>query len=488
MKKISLLIFSLIFSFLLINKVSASSATISVSSNKSRVIVGDTVTITVRISSSSNLGSWNFDVVPSSNLTFVNSSFGGLFVADVAATTTTKNKSYTFTFKAKSSGTANVKVSNYKAYDYDTLEDMTVSAGSTSFTAMTQSELEQTYSKNNYLSKLEVEGHTLNEEFNKETLEYNLELEYGTESINIITNTEDYRSDVEGDGNVTLSQGLNVIKIVVTAENGSTRTYIINATVKELDPINVTIDNKKYSVIRDAQFLPATNSSYQSTTIMINDKEVPAYYNSIIGFTLIGLKDESGNIDLYIYKDGNYILYEEYSFNQLNIYFLDMDETLLKEGYEKREITIGDKIVTAYKKEGYEYPILYGLNIETGNKNLYKYDYKENTLQKVEDIAFDNETLYFNIILCSFGFIVISYFLFIILLVKKNKQQKNFLEKTIRMNISDINIDKDLNDKIYKSESLSRKQLKKKQKEDKKLLKKQKKDNKKNKEDKMADL
>lgn len=34
---------------------------------------------------------------------------------------------------------------------------------------MTQSELEATYSKNNYLSNLEVEGYTLTPEFDKDT-------------------------------------------------------------------------------------------------------------------------------------------------------------------------------------------------------------------------------------------------------------------------------------------------------------------------------
>ena len=484
MKKICLLIFGLLFSFLLVNNVSASSATISVSSNKSRVIVGDTVTITVRISSSANLGSWNFDVVPSSNLSFVSSSFGGLFVADMAPTTTTKNKSYTFTFRAKSSGTATVKVSNAEIIDYDTEKNMSINGGSTSFTVMTQSQLEESYSKNNYLSSLEVEGQTLTPEFDKENLEYNLELEYGTESINIITDTEDSKADVEGDGEVKLSQGLNALKIVVTAENGSTRTYTINATVKELDPINVSLDGNNYSVIREEEFLPSVNNSYQITTINIDEKEVPAYYNSIIDFTLVGLKDEAGNINLYIYKDGNYTLYNELSTNQLNIYLLDMDESLLPSGYNKNEITIGDKTIPAYTKNGYEFPIIYGLNIETGEKSLYKYDTKENTLQRVENIDSSKENLYFNIILGSFGFTAVSYLFFINLLSKKNKQQRQFLEKTMQMNISDIKMNKDLGDELYKNTTLSRKQMKQKKKEDKKVLKQQKKEAKKSKKNK----
>lgn len=483
MKKISLIIFSIILSLVFINKVSASSATISASSNKSTVIVGDTVTITVKVSSSANLGSWNFDVVPSSNLTFVSSSFGGLFVADQSPTTTTKSKTYTFTFKAKSSGTGTVKISNARVIDFDSEENMSINISNSSFRIMTQSELEATYSKNNYLSNLEVEGYSLTPEFNKDTLEYNLDLEYGTESINIIATKEDSRSSIDGIGEVLLSQGMNVIKVVVTAENGSTRIYIINANVKELDPINVTIDGKNYSVVREEQFLPNVNSTYLPKIIQVDGKDVPAYYSSVTDFTLVGLKDEIGNINLYIYKDGKYTLYNELNFNQLSVYLLNMDEALLPDGYDKKDIVIGDNTIIGYVRDGYEFAIIYGLNIATGEKHLYKYDAKENTLQRVENIDSSKESLYFNIILGSFGFTAVSYIIFINLLSKKNKEQKNFLDKTMRMNISQIVADEDLSDKLYKAELLSKKEQKKKQKENKKQQKKLRKENKQSKDE-----
>lgn len=487
MKKISLVIFSIILSLVFINKVSASSATISISSNKSTVIVGDTVTVTVKVSSSANLGSWNFDIVPSSNLTFVSSSFGGLFVADQSPTATTKSKTYTFTFKAKSSGTGTVKISNARVIDFDSETNMSISAGSTSFKIMTQSELEATYSKNNYLSKLEVEGYTLTPEFDKDTLEYNLDLEYGTEKINVIATKEDSRSSITGTGEVLLSQGMNVIKVVVTAENGSTRIYVINANVKELDPINITLDGKNYSVVREEQFLPSINSAYQLTVVQIDGKDVPAYYNSVTDFTLVGLKDELGNIQLYIYENGNYRIYNELNFNQLSVYLLEMDEALLPDGYTKKDIVIGDKKIAGYVRDGYEFAIIYGLNIETGEKHLYKYDAKENTLQRVENIDSSKESLYFNIILGSFGFTAVSYIIFINLLNKKNKEQKTFLDKTMRMNISQIVANDDLSDKLYKAETISKKELKKKRKEDKKLQKQLKK-NDKQKGEEMAEL
>ena len=171
-----------------------------------------------------------------------------------------------------------------------------------------------------------------------------------------------------------------------------------------------------------------------------------------------------------------------------------MDKSLLPSGYKQENITIGDKTVTAYTRDGYEFPIVYGLNIETGEKNLYKYDVKENTLQRVENIDSSKENLYFNIIIGSFGFTAVSYLFFINLLSKKNKQQREFLEKTMQMNISDIKMNKDLGDELYKNTTLSRKQMKQKKKEDKKNLKQQKKEakrDKKNKDksdDEMAEL
>ena len=171
-------------------------------------------------------------------------------------------------------------------------------------------------------------------------------------------------------------------------------------------------------------------------------------------------------------------MYNELNFNQLSVYLLDMDESLLPNGYDKKDVLIGGKTVTGYVRDGYEFAIIYGLNIETGEKHLYKYDAKENTLQRVENIDSSKESLYFNIILGSFGFTAVSYIIFINLLSKKNKEQKNFLDKTMRMNISQIVADEDLSDKLYKAELISKKEQKKKRKDDKKLQKKLKKDDK----------
>ena len=60
--KKALFVLTLLFSLALFNnKVSASNSTISVKSNNT-AIVGNNITVTVTLSSSSSLGSWDFTV------------------------------------------------------------------------------------------------------------------------------------------------------------------------------------------------------------------------------------------------------------------------------------------------------------------------------------------------------------------------------------------------------------------------------------------
>lgn len=442
MKKFIYLILFSVLCFIPYHEANAASATISVTSSKSTVIVGETVTVTVKVSSSSALGSWSFDVGHSSNLSLSSSSFGGLYIVDFVSNSSTTTKTYTFKFKAKSSGSATVSIKNASVIGYDE-NKMSVTTGSKTFKLMTQAELEATYSKNNYLSSLEVVGHTLTPTFSKDVLEYNLELENGVESATIKASKEDSTATVKGTGEVSLKEGLNTFEVVVTAQNGGKRTYKINITVKELNPIEVVVNGAHYTVIRKKELMPLANMYFQETTVIINGEEVPGYYNEASNITLVGLANGLES-KLFIYDNGEYKNYEELSFNQLFIQVLDMDESLLGEGYTISKINIGNNSLAVYSKEGEPYPLLYGLNIETGIKNLYEYDIEENTLQRYVKIEVENnEELYFIIIVSLFGFIVLSYILFLILLLKKNKKKKKTI-KTIEDDLEKTKVMKEL--------------------------------------------
>ena len=81
-------------------------------------------------------------------------------------------------------------------------------------------------SGNSSLDSLSVEG--TNVEFNSEKLNYDLII--NSDKTNITATASSSTSKVEGTGEKKLAYGKNEFKIIVTAENGSERTYILNIT------------------------------------------------------------------------------------------------------------------------------------------------------------------------------------------------------------------------------------------------------------------
>ena len=430
-------LFILLTSFgIAVTKAEAASATISVTASPTKVVVGNTVTVTVKLSSASSLGAWNFDVMASSNLTLTYSSFqNSLYVADVASSTNQKSKTYTFKFKAKSSGTATVAIKNSYVLDYDE-NVMSTTNGSRTISIITQKQLEDSYSKNNNLASLSIQGATLSPEFNKDVLEYTTELPPETTKINIEASVEDKKASVAGVGEIDVTDGNNRLEVKVTAENGTVKTYVINAVVKEYNPIEVKIGESKYTVVRKKAMLEAPRN-YTETTITMNDEQIPAFTNEITKFTLIGLKDSEGNIDYYIYDQSNdtYTLYMELSFDKLVFYPMEVDAKDISKEYKKTSVLYGDQEVEAYKiKASSRFALLYGMNVETGEKAYYLFDTKDNTLQYYNseemDILNKENNKFFVAIIILGAVSLLSIILNILLLIVmyKEKRQEKFLK------------------------------------------------------------
>lgn len=78
------------------------------------------------------------------------------------------------------------------------------------------------------LSQLSVEGYSLTPTFNKGITEYDLVLNQSVGSIQVTAAAADSSSTVTGTGTYQLSEGLNVVNVTVTAQNGSSTVYKIN--------------------------------------------------------------------------------------------------------------------------------------------------------------------------------------------------------------------------------------------------------------------
>jgi len=447
LKTISYTIVSLFIFYISTIIVNAASLNVTINASSNKIVVGNTVTYTVKVSSSELLGSlhytFNYDT---SKLTLISGSLNGapVFTGKEKAVT------YTFKFRAKASGTANVSFTLHEAIDWNDKSFSFNKTTSKSTTIITQAQLEASYSKNNYLASLSVNNHSLSPAFNKNTLVYNLEVENDVTAITVAGSKEDSYASVSGLGNYDLNEGINKIEIKVTAQNGSTRIYTINATRKELSPIIVEINGVTYNVARKANMITLPNSNYEATTIKINNEDVPAFINNVTNTTLVGLKDSEGNVALYTYNNDTYTLYNEYSFS--NIILTEAVATAIPYNYKEVELLINNKAIKAYQKENdTNFYLIYATNISNGVTSFYQYDSKENTVQlfnsnpydEIEKLNDKNQN-YVYIIIGIGSLLAITYFIILIKMIKNNNSSDKVprRKKNEEVEINEKDLDK----------------------------------------------
>lgn len=430
MKKIKLFIISLIALFGLPNIVNAASASISVTGSNTAV-VGNRVTLSVVLSSGTPIGSWEMMLNYDSNyLQFVGGGGeeGGMNM--VNSSSGTKSKKYTFTFKALKSGNTTVKVGSYIVYSFGDMSEMSVSNSGKSLKIITQAELEASYSKDNNLKSIGVEGYELTETFEKDKLEYTVEVPEGTTSVNIIAVKNDGTATVSGDGLKEVNPGTNTFEIVVKAQNGVEKTYKLNVIVVDKNPIEITLNKEKYTLIKyESGFECPTD--YEKSTIKINDIDVPSCYNKTIKYTLVGVKNAKGDVKLAKYSQKKYELYSEITSDSLIVIPLNINKNL--KHFNKYTIKINGQEVEVLKyKEKSNTSIIYGLNLSDGKKGYYVYDEKHKTL-----VEYDNEYIdyletnnkYMFIACISFAAGLFISFVSLICVSKKKKKKNNSIKE-----------------------------------------------------------
>ena len=434
-KLTSIILLGIMLFFINLTTLFASSASISVSASKSKVVVGDTVTVTIKAKSSDYIGTWEF--TPSYDKARFKLTSGKDSVVYYGKT---KEKSYTYKFKAISSGTGTFTVKSVSIRDYKTEKEMSVSKGSTSVKVLTKSQLEATYSKNNNLKSLSVSGLKLSPSFSKNTTTYRVTANANTTKVTIKASVADSKSKVSGTGTKSVSEGENKFNIVVTAQNGSKKTYTIIVNVIDPNPIEVTIGENKYTVIKRESNIPKVDD-YKKQTTKVNNQTVPCLYNETNDYTLLALKDKEGNIVLGLYnkEDDTFSLYEDASLTQMNIVPLEIDKDYKKD-QERTTVTIDNVEFEAIKLSASGMFIVKARDLDTAKENFYEYDEETNTLIRyVEDeevkpdTSKDQEIKKYKKMLVLLGIetITVIIILIIILIVKmrKNKLRKKRLQE-----------------------------------------------------------
>lgn len=358
---------------------------------------GSNVTFTVKVS---NTAAWNL------KLSGTGATNGcSQIYADVTANGNNTSKSFTVTCKATNIGTITFTASG----------DITSADGTNSNVSITKTvnvvkpREKETEAR---LSSLTVDGYSI--DFNKDKESYSVSVEPSVNSINISAKAISGRASISGTGKKELSADGGKYEIVCTAENGTKKTYTINVSIIDKNPINVKIDGVDYTVVKSAKLLKAPTNTTECKT-KIKDIEVPSYTSEQAKITIIGLKDNEGNIKYATYDNDNYKLYNENKSSELLLYINNKH----LDGYKETKVTINEKEYDAYEIND-RFKIVYAMNLDNGEYNYYKYDTKENTFQyfeigsKEETKKNDSNILLMTTILfaittlCSVGYIVFS--------------------------------------------------------------------------------
>lgn len=248
----------------------------------------------------------------------------------------------------------------------------------------------ETKATDNTLSSLVTSKGTLNPVFESATLDYKLVLDADVTAITIDATATDTKASVSGTGEKTLKPGDNKLEIIVKAEDGSEKTYTINAYVDEKPDTFMKVNGKDYGVIVNVDDVEAPKG-FEKTTLSFNGKEIPAWKNTSTNMMLVYLIDENKDKHFYIYENGEVTsIYKPISILGHDLAIIDIPEDM----QNRKSMTYVDVEIDNVKIPGWtfndesfaNYALVYLMN-EKGEKVFYQYEKTSNTLQPYSNAA-----------------------------------------------------------------------------------------------------
>ncbi len=332
-----LIIIAYVTSMVGVTKAFAASASVWFEVSEPNIVVGDQFTISLNIDTDTYLGDFEGNISYDSTVieylsgpSCIAGGDGMLRIQDTVEEGSWDNRSYVMTFEAVSLGNCELSLIGAPvAYDFDTLDPMSVSSTS----KVIQITAPKTASDNAKLSSLKISPSTLTPSFDPEVFEYSAIVDSTITSLVISAETQDPNAIVEIEGNKNLKLGNNRVKVIVSAENGSKKEYIIQVVKEDVDA-------------------PSTDNQDIGEEYTIHAKLVG-------GSTFIS---------------GNYAYTVAASEEGITI----------PEGYTKTSIKIDGYTVPVYQLEGKvedDYLLLV-LQNQYGQTGLYRYDRFEKTIQR----------------------------------------------------------------------------------------------------------
>ena len=373
--------------------------TISISVDKTELEKGETVRVTVSLNASVPMSDVMFQI-RYDNKVFENSSYAGIINIDVDGTQdgfTTYQASYEFqVISVPGNNSSSFTIENVQAVTNDMRE---VSFGLNNSTVRV---IDHKASSNANLASINLGTGYLWPEFNPNTTVYAVGLDYSITSLNMTAIAQDGAAKVTFDSSLLkdLKVGQTDVKITVTAENGATKTYLLQVvrydkkeepesqtnppTEPQTTPntLSVTISGKQYNIMRDISRVPLP-SGFELSVERYSESDVGVAVNNTTKLTLMYLTDNDGNADFFIYDKAKntFSKYVTLTDTQLEYVLLTPDKLLENTKSVKLDIN-GVNVTTYVSDDVADIYFFYAMNGK-GEKNWYGYDAKEGTIQRM---------------------------------------------------------------------------------------------------------
>ncbi len=313
-------------------------------------------------------------------------------------------------------------------------------------------------SNDNNLKSLNVTGFELSPEFDKDVQVYLATVPEGTKNIEIKATANSPYATVTGAGNIELEEGSNAINIVVKSETGIEKIYTINIDVKDENPIEVTVNDRNYTVVKLKEHLTKPDT-FEESTITIEGYEIPVFINDKADITLVGLKNEDGVIKLFEYKDGKYSKYNEMNLNHILLIPVPLDKEL---DFNKGKVNINGEEIDCYKiNDNSDFVIINAKSLSDGNASYYLYDTENNTVIRYDEelISASKETLkLYSYVIIAFASTSFLMLIIIICLLHSSKKKQKKINKFIERQEAKIEATRKLNDVVSEVQKITAKE------------------------------
>ena len=377
---------------------------ISAYAGQSNVSVGSTISVTFR--ASDDAMRWIYTISYSGNLTLES---GSTSVSGSDAYG--DSRTHTLIFRANEEGDA--WVTAYKENGLVSTDFVEANASaSVQFKVVSASSPSDGYhhddydnvtpgkSGNNALSALTVSAGTLTPAFDPAVTEYTLSLPQGTEKLTLTATPSDSNATVQGDGELTLQEGENTLPLVVTAENGDTKTYTVTAKVAQAPTLFLSFSGAKLGVVKDVEGVTPPTGFTAAEPVSQGGDTLPLWVDASGKHTLVYLVDEKGVAGFYLYSRTEGVLSPYLPLvcgGATYIYTGIPSEKAAVPGLKAATVEAFSQTLSGWRYEDAalsDFLVLYLMD-DGGQYGYYTYDTKNATLQRFSGAVFTDsgETL-----------------------------------------------------------------------------------------------